>query len=65
MGVAITLCDKTQYESRKNKHDHPFFGRSEAEPLPRLIQFGSPVFLQPTFRSQFLDCSFVAAELSR
>jgi hypothetical protein len=58
MGVAITFRGKTERERRENKHDHSLFGRSEAEPLPHLIPFGPPVLLQPTFRSQFLACSF-------
>jgi hypothetical protein len=37
MGVAITLCYETKHERRENKHDHSFFGRSEAESLPRFI----------------------------
>ena len=44
MGVAITLCDKTEHERREDKHDDSCFGRSEAEPLPRLIQFEAPAF---------------------
>jgi hypothetical protein len=44
MGVAITLCHKTEHERRENKYDHSFFHRSEAQPLPRLIQFGAPAF---------------------
>jgi hypothetical protein len=43
MGVTITLCNKTERERCENKHDDSLFGRSEAEPLPRLIQFGPPV----------------------
>jgi hypothetical protein len=50
MSVAITFCDKTEHECRKDKHDDSFFHRSEAECLPRLIQFGVPL--------QFLACSF-------
>jgi hypothetical protein len=37
MGVAITLCYETKHERRKNKHDHSFFGGSEAESLSHLI----------------------------
>jgi hypothetical protein len=44
MGIAITFCDKTENEHRQNKHDDSFFGSSEAEPLPRLIQFETPAF---------------------
>jgi hypothetical protein len=44
MGVAITFCDNTEHERRENKHDDSFFGRSEAESLPRLIQSEAPAF---------------------
>jgi hypothetical protein len=44
MGVAITLRYKTEHERGENKHDYPFFSRSEAESLPRLIQFEAPAF---------------------
>jgi hypothetical protein len=44
MGVAITLRYKTEHERGENKHDYSFFGRSEAESLPRLIQFEAPAF---------------------
>jgi len=44
MGIAITFCDKTKHERRQNKYDDSFFGSSEAEPLPRLIQFETPAF---------------------
>jgi hypothetical protein len=37
MGVAITLCYETKRERRENKHDHSFFGGSEAESLSHLI----------------------------
>ncbi len=50
MGIAITLGGKTKHEGGKNKHNYSFFGRSEAESLPRLIQFGTPVLFQ--------SCSF-------
>jgi hypothetical protein len=58
MGIAITLCHETEHERRENKHDHSLFRRSKAESLPRFSQFEAPVPLQPTFRSQFLACSF-------
>jgi hypothetical protein len=65
MGVAITLCHKTEHERRENKHDYSFFHRSEAESLPRLIQFGAPVPLQRGkpfgVNSQFIP--FVGAEV--
>ena len=44
MGVAITLRYKTEHERGENKHDYSFFSRSEAESLPRLIQFEAPAF---------------------
>ncbi len=44
MRVAITLCHNTEYERRENEHDDSLFGRSEAEPLPHLIQFEAPAF---------------------
>jgi hypothetical protein len=44
MGVAVTFCDKTEHEGGEDKHDDSCFGRSEAEPLPRLIQFEAPAF---------------------
>ena len=52
MDVAITLCRKTKHERREDKHDHSFLHRSEAEPLPHVIEFEAPVSLQ------FLACSF-------
>jgi hypothetical protein len=58
MRIAITFGDDANHERCENKHLDSLFGRSEAEPLPRMIQFGPPVLLQPTFRSQFLACSF-------
>jgi hypothetical protein len=44
MGIAITFRDKTKHERRQNKYDDSFFDSSEAEPLPRLIQFETPAF---------------------
>jgi hypothetical protein len=44
MGVAITLCDKTEYERCENKHNHSLFDRGKAKSLPRLIQFEAPAF---------------------
>jgi hypothetical protein len=35
MCVAITLCHETEHERRKDTRHNSFFGRSEAEPLPR------------------------------
>jgi hypothetical protein len=43
MGVAITFCDKTEHERRKDKCNYSFFHRSEAKPLSRLIQFEAPL----------------------
>jgi hypothetical protein len=39
MSVTITFCNKTEHERRQNKRHDLFLRRSEAEPLPRLIQF--------------------------
>ena len=50
MRVAIAFCHETEHERRKDKRNNSFFRRSEAEHLPRLIQFGVPL--------QFLACSF-------
>jgi hypothetical protein len=47
MGVAITLCDETKYERRKDKHDNSLFGRSEAKSLPNLIEFETHSVFQP------------------
>jgi hypothetical protein len=44
MGVAITLCHKTEHEGCENKHDDSCFGRGKAESLPHLIQFEAPAF---------------------
>jgi hypothetical protein len=41
MGIAITLGNKPEDERRDNEQYHSFFGGSEAESLPRLIQFGA------------------------
>ena len=50
MGVAITFCDKTKRQRCQNKHGHLSFRRSQAESLPRLIQFGvHPQFLAYCF----------------
>ncbi len=43
MSVAITFCDETQHKCREYEYYNTLFGRSEAESLPRLIQFGTPV----------------------
>jgi len=44
MGVAITLCHKTEHERRNNERDDSCFGRSEAESLPRLIHVEATAF---------------------
>jgi hypothetical protein len=54
MGVAITFCNDPKHERRKNKHHDSLFRRSEAESLPRFIQFEVPFqrlffVLQPNF----------------
>jgi hypothetical protein len=47
MGVAITLCDETKYERRKDKHDNSLFDRGKAESLPDLIEFETHSVFQP------------------
>jgi hypothetical protein len=47
MGVAITLCDETKYERRKDKHDNSLFGRGKAQFLPDLIEFETHSVFQP------------------
>jgi hypothetical protein len=47
MGIAITLCDETKYERRKDKHDNSLFGRGEAQSLPDLIEFETHSVFQP------------------
>jgi hypothetical protein len=44
MSVAITFCDETKHERRKDKHDDSPFHCSETKRLSRLIQFGAPRF---------------------
>jgi hypothetical protein len=57
MGVAITLCNDTQHKRHKNKHHHSFLRRSEAESLPRFIQFWVPFqFLGCCSIEQKIDC---------
>ena len=58
MGVAITFCYETKRERRENKHDHSFFGRSEAESLSRLIQFEAHSVFQ--LRCNFLTAAIIA-----
>jgi hypothetical protein len=40
MRIAITFCNKTEHERRKNKYQNSFLHGREAEPLYRPIQFG-------------------------
>jgi hypothetical protein len=47
MGVAITLCHKTEHERRENKQDDSFFHRSEAKPLPHSVEFEAPTLFRP------------------
>jgi hypothetical protein len=63
MGVAITLCDETKRERREDKHDYSFFGRSEAESLPRLIQFEAHSVFQ--LRCNFLTALIIAQVASK
>jgi hypothetical protein len=50
MPVAITFCNKTEHERRKNKYHNSFFHGREAEPLYHPIQFG--VLLHLVFLSR-------------
>jgi hypothetical protein len=44
MGVAVTLCAQPKRERRENEKQYSFFGGSEKEFLPDLIEFGTPAF---------------------
>jgi hypothetical protein len=46
MGVAVTLGAQAQRECRQDEKRHSFFGGSEEESLPHLIEFETPVRLQ-------------------
>ena len=46
MGVAVTFGDQAQRECRQDEKRHSFFGGSEEESLPHLIEFETPVRLQ-------------------
>lgn len=46
MSVAVTLCTQPEHERRENENHHSFFGGSEKESLPGLIEFGTPAFFQ-------------------
>jgi hypothetical protein len=46
MGVAVTLGAQAQYECRQDEKRHSFFGGSEEESVPRLIEFEPPALFQ-------------------
>ena len=39
MGVAVTFRNQAKHERRSNKRHDSLFCKSEAEPLPHLLQF--------------------------
>ena|SRR4030095_3207481 len=39
MRIPVTFCGQTEHERRENEHAYSSFHRSEAESLPRLIEF--------------------------
>jgi hypothetical protein len=39
MRVPITFCDQPEHESCENEQGHSFFGGSETEFLPHVIEF--------------------------
>jgi hypothetical protein len=43
MRVAIAFCGQPKHERRNNENGYPFFGRSEAESLPHVIESETPV----------------------
>ena len=43
MGVAVTFCDQAEHECRDHEYDYSFFCGCEAESLPHLIEFETPV----------------------
>jgi hypothetical protein len=45
-GVAITFRDQPEHERRGNEYDYPSLSRREAESLPHVIEFETPVPLQ-------------------
>ena len=42
MRVAITFCNQSQHERRRNEYNYPSFSRREAEFLPHFIEFETP-----------------------
>jgi hypothetical protein len=42
MRVAITFCNQTEHERRKNENGYSFFCGCEAESLAQLIEFETP-----------------------
>ena len=48
MSVAVTLCDQTEDERRKNEGGYALFCWSEAESLPHLLKFETPAVFQFT-----------------
>jgi hypothetical protein len=46
MAVAITFRAQSQQKRRQDEERYSFFGRSEAESLPHLIEFETPTLFQ-------------------
>jgi hypothetical protein len=46
MRVAVTFCDQTEHECRKNEHSYSFFHWSEAESLPHFNEFETRAFFK-------------------
>jgi hypothetical protein len=46
MGIAVTFGAQAQRECRQDEERHSFFGGSEEESLPRLIEFETPALFQ-------------------
>ena len=67
MGVAVTLGAQAQRECHQDEKHHSFFGGSEEESLPRLIEFETPTLCQLT-KAFGVNCQlvpFAAAEPER
>ena len=67
MGVAVTLGAQAQSECRQDEKCHSFFGGSEEESLPRLIEFETPTLCELT-KAFGVNCQlvpFAAAEPER
>ena len=67
MGIAVTLGAQAQRECHQDEKHHSFFGGSEEESLPRLIEFETPTLFQLA-KAFGVNCQlvpFAAAEPER